>query len=161
MDMGAEFGYYSADITRTVPASGRFSPRQRAVYDLVLGAQQAAMDSVRPGVTLGQLNQIARRYLKDHSGDSCGPRTCDAFFIHGLGHMIGMDVHDVGPGNAALRPGMVFTLEPGIYLPAERLGVRIEDDVLVTEGGYELLSAGLPRRAEEIEAVMARRPVSK
>lgn len=161
MDMGAEFGYYGADITRTIPASGRFSPRQRAVYDLVLGAQQAAMDSVRPGVTLGQLNQIARRYLKDHSGDTCGARTCDAYFIHGLGHMIGMDVHDVGPGNAPLRPGMVFTIEPGIYLPGERLGVRIEDDVLVTETGYELLSAGLPRRAEEVEAVMARRPPSK
>ena len=155
MDMAAEFGYYSADLTRTIPASGRFSPRQRAIYDLVLGSQQAAMDSVRPGVTLPQLDQIARRYMKAHSGELCGQRTCDAYFIHGLGHMIGMDVHDVGPGNAPLRPGMVFTLEPGIYLPGERLGVRIEDDVLVTETGCELLSAGLPRRAAEIEAVMA------
>jgi Xaa-Pro aminopeptidase len=154
MDMGAEFGYYPADVTRTIPASGRFSPRQRAIYDLVLGAQQAAMDSVRPGVTLGQLNQIARRYLREHSGDLCGERSCDAFFIHGLGHMIGMDVHDVGPGNVPLRPGMVFTIEPGVYLPAERLGVRIEDDVLVTEQGYELLSNGVPRRAEDVEAAI-------
>jgi len=155
MDMAAEFGYYTADITRTIPASGRFTPRQRAIYDLVLGAQQAAMDSVRPGATMGQLNQIARRYMRDHSGNLCGERTCDAYFIHGLGHMIGMDVHDVGPGGAPLRPGMVFTIEPGIYLPAERLGVRIEDDVLVTGSGYELLSGGVPRRAEEIEALMA------
>lgn len=154
MDMGAEFGYYSADVTRTIPASGRFTPRQRAIYDLVLGAQQAAMDSIRPGVTMGQLNQIARRFMRDHSGGLCGERTCDAYFIHGLGHMIGMDVHDVGPGGAPLRPGMVLTIEPGIYLPAERLGVRIEDDVLVTATGHELLSGGVPRRAEAVEALM-------
>ncbi|HSR14237.1 MAG TPA: M24 family metallopeptidase, partial [Gemmatimonadales bacterium] len=154
MDMGAEFGYYSADVTRTIPASGRFTPRQRAIYDLVLGAQQAAMDSIRPGVTMGQLNQIARRFMRDHSGGLCGERTCDAYFIHGLGHMIGMDVHDVGPGGAPLRPGMVLTIEPGIYLPAERLGVRIEDDILVTATGHELLSGGVPRRAEAVEALM-------
>jgi Xaa-Pro aminopeptidase len=154
MDMGAEFGYYTADVTRTIPASGRFTPRQRAIYDLVLGAQQAAMDSVRPGVTMSQLTQISRRYLRDHSGDLSGARTCDAFFIHGLGHWIGMDVHDVGGYAMPLRPGMVFTLEPGVYLAAERLGVRIEDDVLVTETGYELLSGGAPRKAEDIERLM-------
>lgn len=154
MDMGAEFGYYTADITRTIPASGRFTPRQRAIYDLVLGAQQAAMDSVRPGVTIGQLTQISRKYMRDHSGDLCGTRTCDAYFIHGLSHWIGMDVHDVGGYAMPLAPGMVFTIEPGIYLAAEKLGVRIEDDVLVTETGYELLSGGAPRKAEDVERLM-------
>lgn len=155
MDMAAEFGYYTADVTRTIPASGRFTSRQRAIYDLVLGAQQAALDSVRPGVTMTQLTQIARRHMRDHSGNLCGARTCDAFFIHGLGHWIGMDVHDVGSYGRPMVPGMVFTLEPGVYLPEEKLGIRIEDDVLVTPTGYELLSRGVPRAAAEVEAVMA------
>jgi Xaa-Pro aminopeptidase len=155
MDMAAEFGYYTADVTRTIPASGRFTPRQRAIYDLVLGAQQAALDSVRPGVTMAQLTQIARRHMRERSGDLCGARTCDAFFIHGLGHWIGMDVHDVGGYGRPMVPGMVFTIEPGIYLPEEKLGVRIEDDVLVTATGFELLSRGVPRQAAEVEALMA------
>ncbi len=161
MDMGAEFGYYTADVTRTIPASGRFTPRQRAIYDLVLGAQQAALDSLRPGTTMGRLTAIARQYMRERSGDLCGPRTCDAYFIHGLGHYIGMDVHDVGRYDIPFAPGMVLTIEPGIYLPEEGLGVRIEDDVLVTADGYEMLSGGVPRRADEVEAVMreARRPV--
>jgi Xaa-Pro aminopeptidase len=160
MDMGAEFGYYTADITRTIPASGRFTPRQRAVYDLVLGAQQAALDSLRPGTTLGQLEEVARRYLRTHSGELCGAQTCETWFIHGLGHYIGMDVHDVGSYDRPLAPGMVLTIEPGVYLSEEGLGVRIEDDVLVTEVGYELLSGSVPRDADAVEAVMsaARRP---
>ncbi|HEX9894420.1 MAG TPA: aminopeptidase P family protein [Gemmatimonadales bacterium] len=156
MDMGAEFGYYSADVTRTIPATGRFTDRQRAVYDLVLAAQQAALDSIRPGVTIARLEAIARRVMRERSGSLCGPRTCDAYFIHGLGHYIGMDVHDVGRYDIPLAPGMVFTVEPGIYLPEEGLGVRIEDDVLVTATGYELLSGGVPRKASEIEALMAK-----
>lgn len=154
MDMAAEFGYYTADVTRTLPASGKFTPRQRAVYDLVLGAQQAALDSLRPGVTLARLDGIARRYLRERSGTLCGRRPCDAFFIHGLGHSIGMDVHDVGRYDVPLAPGMVITIEPGIYLPEEGLGVRIEDDVAVTATGYELLSGGVPRTADAIEALM-------
>lgn len=155
MDMGAEFGYHTADVTRTIPASGRFTPRQRAIYELVLGAQQAAIDSVKPGVTMGQLLQIVRRYLRDNSGELCAPRSCDAYFIHGLGHWIGMDVHDVGSMATPFRPGMLLTIEPGVYIPAEKLGVRIEDDLLVTATGYEMLSGGVPRRVAEIEALMA------
>jgi Xaa-Pro aminopeptidase len=154
MDMAAEFGYYTADITRTLPANGKFTARQRAVYDLVLGAQQAAMDALKPGITMGQLDAIARRYIRDNSGSTCGRRTCDSYFIHSLGHYIGMDVHDVGRYDVALAPGMVLTLEPGIYLPEEGLGVRIEDDVAVTANGYELLSGAVPRAAEAIEALM-------
>lgn len=155
IDAAAEWGQYTADVTRTFPVNGKFTSRQKAVYDLVLGAQQAAFDSVRPGVTLFQLDAIARRYMKEHSGTVCGEKTCDdrEFFNHGLGHPIGMDVHDVG-FNRPLEVGAVFTIEPGIYLQAENLGVRIEDDVLVTAQGGEWLSAGAPRTTADIERVM-------
>ncbi|MBI2402033.1 MAG: aminopeptidase P family protein [Gemmatimonadetes bacterium] len=154
MDIGAEYGQYTADVTRTVPANGRFTPRQRAIYELVLATQQAALEAVKPGVTVGELNGIARRYLREHSGDLCRPRTCDAFFVHGLSHWLGMRVHDVGDYRMPLQAGMVLTIEPGIYLSAERLGVRIEDDVLVTLTGYELLSGGAPRSAADVEHTM-------
>lgn len=154
VDAAAEYAQYTADVTRTFPISGRFTPRQRAIYDLVLGTQQAALDSVRPGITMARLGQIARDYMRANSGDLCGSDSCVPYFIHGLGHWIGMDVHDVGPYAVPLQPGMVFTIEPGIYLPAESLGVRLEDDVLVTETGYELLSGAAPRRAEDVERLM-------
>jgi len=158
IDAAAEWGQYTADVTRTFPVNGKFTPRQKAIYDLVLGAQQAAFDSVRPGVTMGQLEGIARRYMRDHSGSLCGDKTCDDrdIFNHGLGHPIGMDVHDVGI-RRPLAPGSVITLEPGIYLVAENLGVRIEDDVLVTATGAEWLSAGAPRTTDAIERLMRRR----
>jgi Xaa-Pro aminopeptidase len=157
IDAAAEWGQYTADVTRTFPVNGRFTARQKAIYDLVLGAQQAAFDSVRPGTTLRRLDEIARAYMHAHSGTLCGSKTCDdrEFFNHGLGHPIGMDVHDVGI-SATLQPGMVITLEPGIYLQNERLGVRIEDDVLVTRTGGEWLSAGAPRTTDAIERLMRR-----
>ena len=158
VDIGAEFGYYTADITRTFPVSGRFTDRQRAIYDLVLATQEAAIAEVRPGVTIGYLNQVARRYMDENSGELCGARSCSAYFPHGLSHWLGMDVHDVGDYGAALEPGMVLTIEPGIYLPEENLGVRIEDDVLVTRDGSEVLSGDLPRSPDEIEAIMAQEP---
>jgi len=154
VDIGAEYSYYSADVTRTIPISGRFSPRQREIYQLVLGAQQAAIEAVRPGVTVGDLTRIARLWLRENSGETCGTQTCDVYFIHGLSHWLGMDVHDVGDYTTPLQPGMVLTIEPGIYIADENLGVRIEDDVLVTETGYEVLSAGAPRDPDEIEALM-------
>lgn len=154
IDIGAEWGQYTADITRTLPAAGRFTPRQRALYELVLETQQSAIDSVRPGMTIARLNGIARDYLRRHSGTLCGTSTCDRYFIHGLSHWLGMDVHDVGPGAIPLAPGMVLTIEPGVYLPDEGLGIRIEDDVLVTAGGHEVLSARAPRRVDEIERLM-------
>lgn len=154
VDIGAEFGYYTADVTRTLPVSGRFTPRQRALYDLVLGAQQAAIDQVRPGVTIAELTATAREYMRANSGDLCGEVTCDRYFIHGLSHWLGMDVHDVGDYGTPFVPGMVLTIEPGIYIPEEEIGIRIEDDVLVTADGYELLSVGAPRSAEEVERLM-------
>ena len=158
VDAGAEWGQYTADVTRTFPVNGKFTSRQKAIYDLVLATQQAAFDSTRPGVTIAQLNRIARDYMRGHSGTLCGAESCDAYFIHGLSHWLGMDVHDVGDYGTPLKPGMVFTIEPGIYLPAEGLGVRIEDDVLVTANGAEWLSARAPKTTVEIERLMSSRP---
>ena len=150
LDMSAEFAHYASDITRTCPGSGKFSGRQREIYELVLKAQQAAFDKVKPGAYIEDLDAVARKVIEDAGyGD---------FFIHGLGHFVGLDVHDAGNYQEALKAGMVITLEPGIYLPDEKLGVRIEDDVLVTETGAKFLSDGLPRNAEEIEKWMATRP---
>lgn len=156
-DVGAEFGYYSADLTRTIPVSGRFTARQLALYELVRRTQQAAIDSVKPGTDLATLNRIARDFMREHSGDLCGSDTCVRYFIHGLSHWLGMDVHDVGSFGARLEPGMVLTVEPGIYLPDEKLGIRIEDDVLVTSTGCEVLSRAAPTTPAEIELAMGHR----
>jgi len=157
IDIGAEYGYYTADLTRTLPVSGKYSPRQRAIYELVLATQAAVIDSVRPGITFWELERIARSYMRVHSKGLCGESGCDGYFLHGLGHWLGMDVHDVGSYATPFAPGMVVTIEPGIYLAEEELGVRIEDDVLVTEDGHEVLSADLPRSVAEIEALMCQR----
>ena len=109
-------------------------------------------------MTLARLEQIARGWMKAHSGTICDPTiTCEdrKFFNHGMSHPVGLDVHDLNPQFAALQPGVTFTIEPGIYLPAESLGVRIEDVVLVTDSGYEILTKGAPRTVAEIEKVMA------
>ncbi len=155
IDVGAEYGYYSADLTRTLPVSGRFTPRQRELYELVLGAQEAAIAAVRPGADLRSLDRIARGYLRERSGNRCGS-ACDRYFVHGLSHWLGMNVHDPGSYTRRLEPGMVLTVEPGIYLPAESLGLRIEDVVLVSEEGAEVMSSGLPRSVEAIERAMQR-----
>ena len=156
IDVGAEYGYYSADLARTLPVSGQFSPRQRQLYDLVLGAQEAAIAEVRPGGDLLTLDRTARAYLRNRSGSLCGGFGCERYFIHGLSHWLGMDVHDGGSYSRRLEPGMVLTVEPGIYLAAESLGIRIEDVVLVTPQGGEVLSSGLPRSAAAVERAMAR-----
>src|SRR3989442_5560356 len=157
VDAGAERSQYTADVTRTFPVNGRFTGRQKAMYDLVLATQRAAFDSLRPGVTLRDLDRIARTYMRDHSGTLCGDRTCDTYFIHGLGHHLGMDVHDVNvPGRQRLEPGMVFTIQPRIYLPQESLGGRVEDDVVLTAAGAEGLSGNGPRTHDEIERLMRR-----
>jgi len=161
IDAAAECSMYAADITRTLPVSGSFTARQKEIYDIVLGAQQAAAAAFQSGKsTLGgppetSLDTVARNYIKAHGKDLHG-QALDQYFIHGLGHYIGMDVHDVGDYNAALVPGMMFTIEPGIYIPEENIGVRIEDDYLVgADGKLIKLSAALPSKAEDVEKVMA------
>jgi Xaa-Pro aminopeptidase len=159
MDVGGQFSGYTADITRTVPANGKFTPRQREIYEVVYGAQQAALAAVKPGMRLtgrgsDSLFQIASDYMKAHGKDLHG-QSLERYFIHGLGHHIGLDVHDAGDTGRVLEPGMVVTIEPGIYIPEEKIGVRIEDDVLITATGYKLLTERLPRSADEIEKLMA------
>ncbi|WP_426208710.1 aminopeptidase P N-terminal domain-containing protein [Massilia sp. TWP1-3-3] len=153
MDMGAEYAHYATDITRTVPVNGRFSAEQRKLYDIVLRAQQAALALARPGATYEDLDKAARKVIDEAGyGD---------YFIHGLGHFVGLDVHDAGAYHKALEAGMVVTIEPGIYIPEKALGIRIEDEVLITPNGARYLSNGLPRTADEIERAMAARASRK
>lgn len=147
-DVGAEWQHYASDVTRTFPVSGRFSPRQREVYNTVLRAQQAAIDAVRPGARIREDVHQAARDVIEQSGFT-------DYFFHGTSHFVGIDVHDAGLYDKPLVPGTVITVEPGIYIAGEALGVRIEDEVLVTEDGCTVLTAAIPRTIEDIEAVMA------
>lgn len=159
IDVGGQYSGYASDITRTIPANGKFTARQREIYEIVLGAQNAALEALKPGMTLsGQgptsLQKIAMEYIDSHGKDKEG-RSLGRYYIHGLSHHVGLDVHDSSGPSRPLEPGMVVTIEPGIYIPEENLGVRIEDDVLITPAGYKLLTARLPRSPDEIEKIMA------
>jgi Xaa-Pro aminopeptidase len=159
LDVGAQYSGYSADITRTIPASGKFTPRQREIYEIVLGAQNAALVALKPGMDFcskgdKSVYKIAYNYINSHGKDLHG-NALGSYFIHGLGHHIGLNVHDSGDHCAPFQPGMVITIEPGIYIPEENLGVRIEDDVLISESGHKLLSERLPRAPDAIEKIMA------
>ncbi len=180
IDAGAEYKGYASDITRTFPVNGRYTKAQREIYDLVLKAQMSCVEMVRPGVTHDQLKQhsiqvltegmVELGLLKGEPEDLIKEKKHEQFYMHGLGHMIGIDVHDVGryyfgEESRALEPGVVMTVEPGIYIsPATKdipeqylgIGVRIEDDVLCTNNGPRILTSKVPKQAEEIEALMAR-----
>jgi Xaa-Pro aminopeptidase len=158
MDVGAQFSGYSADITRTIPANGKFTPRQREIYNIVLGAQNAALEKIKPGNDVCNKGaksayRASYEYINSHGKDLHG-KSLGQYYIHGLSHHIGLNVHDPGGSCKPLQPGMVVTVEPGIYIPEENLGVRIEDDVLITDTGYKFLSERLPRSADEIEKIM-------
>ncbi len=158
MDVACEYGGYAADLTRTVPADGHFTPRQREIYEAVLGAQKAVVAALKPGMSFApdgpnSLTRIARQYLDTHGRDRQG-RPLGRYFIHGLGHHIGLNVHDAGDPYRPLEPGMVITIEPGVYIPEEKIGVRIEDDYLITPTGAICLSERLPREVEAIEQLM-------
>jgi len=160
MDVGAECAGYASDITRPVPVSGKFTHRQREIYEIVLGAQKAASAAVKPGQSLSKtvpnsLYHIAYDYIDSHGKDLHGD-SLGKYFTHGLGHHVGLDVHDAYDPSVPLDAGMVITIEPGIYIPEENLGVRIEDMVLVTEHGGKLLSGALPREPGEIEKLVGR-----
>jgi Xaa-Pro aminopeptidase len=160
MDVAAECAGYVSDITRTIPVGGKFTARQREIYEIVLGAQKAAIAAVKPGMTLSKtapnsLYKIAYEYINSHGKDLHGERL-GKYFTHGLGHHVGLDVHDASDPSAPLEEGMVITVEPGIYIPEENLGVRIEDVVLVTGHGAKVLSAALPRDPGEIEKLVGK-----
>ena len=160
IDAAAEYSMYAADITRTLPIGGHFTARQKEIYDIVLGAQEAAAAAFQSGKSMltgdgeNSLNKVARDYIKAHGKDLHG-QALDQYFIHGLGHYIGLQVHDPGDYKVPLGPGMTFTIEPGIYIPEENIGVRIEDDYLVdADGKLVKLSSALPSRADDVEKAM-------
>jgi len=159
MDVGAECSDYATDVTRTVPANGKFSARQREIYEIVLGAQKAAIAAIKPGMKMRgegeSLQKIAFDYINSHGKDLHG-QPLGKYFVHGLGHHVGLDVHDPSDPNSALKAGMVITIEPGIYIPEENIGVRIEDTLLVTENGAKNLSGTLPREPGEIEKLVGK-----
>jgi Xaa-Pro aminopeptidase len=161
LDVGGEYSMYATDITRTLPVSGKFTARQREVYNIVLGAQQAAIAAFAPGKSNlrrddpDSLYRAAYEYINSHGKDR-HDQPLGKYFIHGLSHYVGLNVHDPGDYSAPLAPGMVFTIEPGIYIPEENLGVRIEDTFYVNpEGKLIKLSGALPSSAEDVERVMA------
>jgi Xaa-Pro aminopeptidase len=166
MDLGAEYHGYTADVTRTVPIDGKFSKEEKAIYDLVYKAQQAAIEACKPGVSISKdLDMAIARKIVNEGLVALGiidsVTQKNLYYPHGLGHHIGLDVHDLGD-RSKLVPNMVITIEPGIYIPKGApcdkkwwgIAVRIEDDVLITDDGYELLSNKAPRKSSEIEALM-------
>jgi len=163
VDAACEYSMYASDITRTVPANGHFTARQREIYNVVLGAQKAAVAAFVAGKSKindfthhdpDTLDAVAYNYINTHGKDLHG-QPLGKYWLHGLGHMVGIDVHDPAQYPAVLKPGMVFTIEPGVYIPDEKLGVRIECDFLVLPDGKLLdLDADLPHTAEEVEAAM-------
>ncbi len=180
IDAGVECDHYAADITRTFPISGQFSPAQKQLYQLVLDAQQAAIEEIRPDNPWNKAHEASVRVLTEglvHLGLLHGEvdqliadEAYKVFYMHRIGHWLGMDVHDVGDYKVdnewrVLEPGMVLTVEPGLYIPPQcdtvdpkwrGIGIRIEDDVLVTKNGYEILTASAPKTIAEIEALMSR-----
>jgi len=175
IDAGCEYDYYACDVTRTFPVSGRFSDAQKMVYEAVLDAQLAAIEATRPGSTIEQIHRMVLRQLTEgmvrigllegEVDELIAKEAYRRYYMHRTSHWLGMDVHDVGAyfidgKSRPLVPGMVLTIEPGIYISAEDdrapaelrgIGVRIEDDILVTESGYDNLTAGIPRTIEQVE----------
>ncbi len=167
-DIGAEYGNYNADLTRTFPVSGKFTPRQKAVYDAVYRVHKAAFGLLRPGILKRdyekEVGKVVERELvglgllteKELSTQDPANPAYRRYYMHGCSHFLGLDVHDVGEANPMIEPGMVFTIEPGIYIREEGIGVRLENDILVGETENIDLMASIPMASDEIERLMAR-----
>ena len=164
MDLGAEYHGYTADVTRTIPIDGKFSKEEKAIYDLVYEAQEQAIQMAKPGVSMAEMGNLAKDIINKglaKLGIIENETTRHPYYPHGLSHHIGLDVHDKGP-RGPLQENMVITVEPGIYIPKGSkcdpkwwgIAVRIEDDILITKDGSELLSGYAPRKSEDIEALM-------
>jgi len=159
LDLGAQYKYYNGDISRTFPMNGKFTERQKEVYNIVLEANETVMKAVKPGVTTGELQDITKRVLAEgckRIGLIKEDSELNKYYYHGVAHPLGLDTHDVGPRNVELKPGMIITDEPGLYIEEEGIGIRIEDDILVTEDGYINLSAHIIKSVEDIEAFMSK-----
>jgi Xaa-Pro aminopeptidase len=166
LDFGAEYEYYAADISRTIPVNGKFTPRQRELYALVLRLQKLAISEMVPGNTLQKLNAsigqaMEEELIKIGLLDADAVKAQDKekplykkYFMHGIGHHLGLDVHDACDKYRPFEPGMVLTCEPGIYVPEENIGIRIENNILITDGEPKDLSAHIPREIDELEDLM-------
>lgn len=166
MDVGAEYGNYNADMTRTIPVSGKFTDRQKAVYNAVLRVQREAMNILRPGTTIQDYHKEVGLIMQseliglglidqtDVKNQDPNWPAYKKYFMHGTSHHLGLDVHDVGTMYGPIKPGMVFTVEPGIYIQEEGLGIRLENDIVIQENGYFDLMRDIPIEADEIEELM-------
>jgi len=159
LDLGAQYKYYNADISRTFPVNGKFTKRQKQIYNVVLKAQEAVTAIAKPGIMFSVLNETAKKVL----GEGCielglikETSELSKYYFHGVSHYLGLDTHDVGNRNMELKVGMVCTNEPGLYIEEENIGIRIEDDLLITEDGCENLSKQIIKTVEEIEEFMAK-----
>jgi Xaa-Pro aminopeptidase len=166
LDFGCEYANYASDLSRTIPVSGRFSPRQRDVYDACLNVMKHATSLLKPGTVYLEYEKEVGRFMEselislglidkhDVARQDPSSPLYKKYFMHGTSHFLGLDVHDVGNRDLPMKAGQVFTCEPGIYIPEENIGIRIENDILLTENGNIDLMAGIPREAEEIEELM-------
>ncbi|MGE8205672.1 aminopeptidase P family protein [Heyndrickxia sp. NPDC080065] len=160
LDLGAQYDYYSADISYTFPVNGKFSEKQKTFYNIVLKALRETTALIKPGVPFARLNEHTKKVLAEECikvGLIKEESEISKYYYHGVSHFLGLDTHDVGSyKDLVLKPGMVLTVEPGLYIDEEGIGIRIEDDVLVTEEGHEVLSKDIIRSVEEIEAFMSK-----
>lgn len=173
MDFGAEYANYAADCTRTIPVSGKFTERQRAYYDAVLRVQHEIMKQYVVGNTIDNINKEVVKLMEsellklglitagDIKNEGSSKPLVMKFMVHGIAHFLGLDVHDVGSKYEPLKPGMILTCEPGLYIPAENTGIRIENDILITNNGPVNLMEHIPSDPEEIERLMGRREREK
>lgn len=157
-DLGAQYGYYSADITRTFPVNGKFTERQKQIYNIVLGGQQVAIDNMKPGNPFNQPNDKLKEYYAEELkkiGLIKKDEEVGKYYYHSVGHSLGLETHDIGRHNEGkLRVGMVITVEPGLYIEEEGIGIRIEDDILITDDGNENLSKDIIKTVDDIESFM-------
>lgn len=158
LDLGAQWNYYNADISRTFPINGKFTDEQRKYYDMVMLAHSRVLDAIKPGVPFRNLNEIVRETYAEELkkfGLIKEDSEVTKYYFHGVSHYLGLDTHDVGSRDVVLEKGMIITVEPGIYIPELNIGIRVEDDILVTETGMENLSISIIRDAKDIEKFMA------
>lgn len=160
VDCGAQYEWYNGDITRTFPVNGKFTPRQRMVYEIVLEGQQKVIDAIRPGLPFSRLNEILKEHYLTALQEIGLAETMEdvtKYYYHGVSHYLGAETHDIGRYiSRDLQPGMVLTVEPGLYIPQWEIGIRIEDDVLVTENGCEVMTKNMIKTVDEIEAFLAK-----
>ncbi|MDE6182597.1 MAG: Xaa-Pro dipeptidase, partial [Eubacteriales bacterium] len=158
IDLGASYGYYSADISRTFPVNGKYTERQKELYNIVLEGQKKVIESIKPGLPIKRLNEILIEYYQvelKKIGLIKEDSEVSKYYYHNVGHALGLETHDItGTDYEILKEGMVITVEPGLYIAEEEIGIRIEDDILVTKTGYENLSKDIIKTVEEIEAFM-------